>query len=187
MKTPYLTLAVALVVVAVAFCGAVATGLEYARDAISRGDLWRALTGHLVHFSPSHAGWNLAGFVGLGATCELSSRRRFAVAVVLAIIGISAALWISLPGLETYRGLSGVNAALFALLAVRLVCDRFATGDRAIASAVTVLICVFLWQTFAAWETHDTIFVGDLGAGVAPVPLAHAVGLAAGAATAAIR
>ncbi len=80
---------------------------------------WRLVTGHLVHWSTEHLVWDLAVFLGLGVACELRSRRRTALALALAVVGIGwgARLWT--PGLDVYRGLSGLDAALFTLLAAR--------------------------------------------------------------------
>ena len=43
------------------------------RAGIGSGELWRLWTGHWVHFSSSHLGWNLGVMVLAGA--ELESRR----------------------------------------------------------------------------------------------------------------
>lgn len=139
---------------------------------------WRLVTGHLVHWSVEHLVWDLAVFVGLGAACEMRSRRRTAWTLALAapLIAWGAPLWT--PGLETYRGLSGLDAALFTLLATR--CLR---GSAPAARVAGVLALVgFLGKV--GWEisTGTPVFVSGLphDQGVFVVPAAHLLGGLAG-------
>lgn len=60
---------------------------------------WRWVTGHLVHWSAEHLVWDLAVFLGLGVACELGSRRRTALALALAVVGIGWGPRLWTPGL----------------------------------------------------------------------------------------
>jgi rhomboid family GlyGly-CTERM serine protease len=154
--------------------------LEYDRAALAAGEVWRLLTGHLAHWSAAHLAWDVIAFVALGALCERLGRARFLACVGAAALAVSLAVWWAMPGLDRYRGLSGLDSALFVLLAVSLVRD----GDSRRLLAGAGGLAAFLVKL--AWEgaTGGALFVHD--AGLAPVPLAHLagalVGLAAGVA-----
>lgn len=158
-----------------------AGALEYRREAVAAGELWRLATGHLAHWTPAQAGWSAAAFAVLGALCERRSRARFAACLGLAAVLIGAALWWPLAEVERYRGLSGLDSALFAGVAVMLVRSARAAGDRLSAAVAGGLALAFAAKTGVEWVTGGAFFAGELGPGVAPVPAAHVAGALAGA------
>ena len=89
-----------------------ASGLAWDREALASGQLWRAFTGHLVHWSTLQAWLDLAVTVALMATLERTwGSRTTALAALGAMPLLSLALWIGAPGLAEYRGASGVAVA----------------------------------------------------------------------------
>jgi len=74
-----------------------------------------------------------------------------------------------------FRGLSGIDSALFVLLTVQLA----GTKGRSMAAVAICLLGAFVLKTYFEIAFNDTIFVDSHGAFV-PVPLAHAVGGAVG-------
>jgi len=48
----------------------VADAAQYDRAALLRGEVWRLVTGHFVHWSLSHLVWDVLAFLILGAICE---------------------------------------------------------------------------------------------------------------------
>lgn len=89
--------------------------LRYDRAGIENGELFRLLGGHLVHLGWAHLLLNLAGLALIWAL--LGDRLRTAewLAVLLvSIVAIDIGLWLSLPGLIWYVGLSGVLHGMFA-------------------------------------------------------------------------
>ena len=155
--------------------------LEYDRAALAGGEVWRLLTGHVAHWSVEHLAWDLIAFVALGVLCECLSRVRFLACVGGGALTVSLTLWWAMPGLERYRGLSGLDSALFVLLAVSLM--RRGDSRRIFAGAWALV--AFLAKL--AWEgaTGGTLFVHD--AGLSAVPLAHLAGALAGFAAGAPR
>lgn len=152
--------------------------LEFDRGAIASGQLWRLLTCHWVHWNLSHLAWDVAALAVLGWICE--RRGRWAAWLTLSVAAklIPPAVWLLQPGLTAYRGLSGLDAALFVLLAVVLLRERHGAGWRGWGPPVLALV------TFAAKVTYElltgaTVFA-DGGGTFVPVPLAHAVGGLAG-------
>jgi rhomboid family GlyGly-CTERM serine protease len=148
--------------------------LEYDRAALAGGEVWRLVTGHFVHWSAEHLWWDLLAFAALGVLCERESRTRFLACVGGAALTVSLTLWWAMPGLERYRGLSGLDSALFVLLAVTLM--RHGDSRRMVAGAWALV--AFLAKL--AWEgvTGGALFVHDPGA--TAVPLAHLVGAVVG-------
>lgn len=119
--------------------------LRYERDALADGELWRALTAHLVHLGPRHLFLNGVGLVLVAALVGPYLRLgAWLLAFVAAALTISAGLWIAAPGLVWYVGLSGVLHGLFiagALAGLAL------PEERRFALAVLVLVTGKL-----AWE-----------------------------------
>jgi rhomboid family GlyGly-CTERM serine protease len=172
---------------ALAACAAIAWlvpgadgGLAYDRDALAAGELWRILTGHWVHWSRGQFLWNVGTFLVLGLVCEARGRLRFATCVLGAALAVPAAVFVLVPEMNHYGGLSGIESALFALAAVDLIRERWSRMDRTAAVLGIALGLGFVCKI--AWEmaTGGAVFAGDLGPGVAPVPVAHMAGAAVG-------
>jgi rhomboid family GlyGly-CTERM serine protease len=82
--------------------------LRYDRQGLEHGELWRLVTGHLVHLGWQHALLNLAG---LGLMWALFfgdySPRQWLLVLVAAALAIDAGFWFLEPQLAWYVGLSG--------------------------------------------------------------------------------
>jgi rhomboid family GlyGly-CTERM serine protease len=151
-------------------------GLAYDRAAIAAGEFWRLVTGHFVHWSPGHLIWDVGTFLVLGAACEMRSRRRFLACVAGSVLVIPVAVWLWLPELRLYAGLSGIDAALFALLGTEVVREQWQRNSPT-ALGIALALCLALSLKIGFEMTNGgTVFVGDLAPGIAPVPLAHLVG-----------
>ena len=90
--------------------------LQYSREAIAEGQLWRLVSGHLVHMNNSHMLFNLSGFL----LCwfffpDLLTRRRLWIWLVTSISLVSAAFWFIDTHLEGYVGLSGILHGLLVM------------------------------------------------------------------------
>ena len=169
------SLALVLPAVAILAWPSLACGLEYDRIAIASGELWRIATCQWTHWSLNHFLWDALVFLSLGTLCERYSRRGFAVCLVASAVLIPLTVWFWLPGMLQFRGLSGIDSALFVLLTVQLA----GTKGRSMAAVAICLLAAFVLKTYFEVAFNDTIFVDSHGAFV-PVPLAHAVGGAVG-------
>jgi rhomboid family GlyGly-CTERM serine protease len=89
--------------------------LAYERSAIADGEYWRLLSAHFAHLGGSHLLLNLAGLLLITylVGAELSAG-EWGVVLVLACLAVSIGLWVLLPDLEGYVGLSGVLHGLLA-------------------------------------------------------------------------
>ncbi len=181
-RIPYVSLLLVAVAVGLQLCPSLLERLQYDRAAIAAGEVWRILSCHLTHCSFDHLVWDAGVLLVLGCLCELDDRRRWLRCVIATAVGIPAALWVLMPGLETYRGLSGIDSALFVMLAVSILKHRLASGRRLWAGATTVLLCGFMAKTAYEYLTAQTLFVDSAASNMVPIPLAHIVGGVVGAA-----
>ena len=157
----------------------VAAWLEYDRQALVTGEPWRAITCHWTHWSLDHLAWDLAAFVVMVALAWRASPRRTLATLAAAAALIPLAVWFVLPGMTHYRGLSGLDSALFMLIAVRLVREELAAGRRGLAAAVALVVAGFLGKIGFELATGATLFADS--SSFVPVPLAHVVGGLCGA------
>ncbi len=93
--------------------------LRYERSAIDHGQIWRLLTGNLVHANGRHLLLNLAGLglVTLLFPGEYSWRQWLMIGVA-GMVAVAAGLWWASPQVEWYVGLSGVLHGLLAAGAI---------------------------------------------------------------------
>lgn len=175
-RSPSASLLLSVVVLAIYARADWTAALQYERDALLAGELWRIVTGHWTHWSWNHLSWDLAAFIGLAIACECMGRRRFLWCTFLSSVFISFAVWYWLPDMETYRGLSGINSALFSFAAFQLLWTRL-ENDR--ASVLLPLILLFGFVAKTAYEVHTgrAFFVE---ADISVVVLAHVVGALTG-------
>lgn len=177
-RLPVLTLILAAAALAAHAIPGATEFLQFDRAALARGEAWRWLTAHLTHFGANHLAWDVGALLALGWSCETHSRRRFAAAVILSAVAITPAVWTWQPQFAVYRGLSGIDSALFALLATSLL-QRASHLEKLTGAAALLAIAA---KCLVELATHTTLFAD--GVGYAPVPLAHAIGLLAGVAAA---
>ncbi|MCW2307143.1 rhombosortase [Rhodobium gokarnense] len=122
-RMPWLTLTgTALLVALFALFGGAQEALVYDRALVFDGELYRLLTGHLVHLDGRHLLFNAGAFAMLGAVYETSeaSRGRFALLMAGAIVAVSAFLVVLAPDTTAYCGLSAALNALFAATVLSL-------------------------------------------------------------------
>lgn len=173
---PWFTLSVvaALALVHVLF-GAAPDALLYDRAAIADGQLWRLITGHVVHVDGGHLAWNVGAFFIMGTILEtrLNLSPRCHLGVLLSgVVAVSLWLWFGQSDLARYAGLSAVLNAQFIVLAAVMWRETqnplaLVAGLGGIAKTVVELGWQTALLTAPPWP---------------PVPEAHAAGLLAGAA-----
>lgn len=175
---PYLTLTLSAAVLALTFWPG-GELLQWDRSAIlARGEVWRVFSGHMAHWTPGHLLWDLLAFAALGAAVERIGRGLLACTLILSSLAVSLPLLFD-PELAFYRGLSGVDSALFALLLVLHGFYRRQTSSRAWGLPL-VLLALFLGKSAYEFATGETLFVAPSGT-FTPSPEAHLLGAATGA------
>ncbi|MGC3971686.1 MAG: rhombosortase [Pirellulales bacterium] len=159
----------------------VAECLAFDRGAIASGQVFRTLTGHFTHWTFEHTVWDVAVFVVLGAWCERRNRTTFLFTLLLGIGLIDAGVWLLRPDLAAYRGLSGLDSALFVLAAAHYAADARRTADRSGMLVAAGAVALFVGKTLYETLAGRTIFVDSTSSGFEPLVLAHLLGAAAAA------
>ncbi len=143
---------------------------------------YRILTCHLLHWSTDHLVWDVAVFAFLGACCELRCQQRLAWTLLVSALVIPLCIIYGLPQIDSYRGLSGLDTALFGLLVSSLLLEKVRERDSTGTAIHSILLVGLAGKTLFEAFTQTNIFVSDLS--FTPVPLAHflggTIGLAAG-------
>jgi hypothetical protein len=182
-RIPWIAPALGLLAVAAFFAPGIAEGWQYDRAALARGEWTRWIACHWTHWTGSMLFWDGATFIALGAVCERLDRRRFLLGVGAAALAIPAAVWVFEPEIELYRGLSGVESALvallFALLSALLLRRAWEAGNWRWSGLIVLANAAFVGKTAFELLQGATLFA-DIGAGIATAPLTHVAGLLAG-------
>ncbi|MBP90010.1 MAG: rhombosortase [Planctomycetaceae bacterium] len=177
---PPITLGVAILSLALMCSANLSEILQFDREAVAAGQLWRVVTGHFTHWNLDHLFWDGVVFAVLGVLCERRQRGRFMLCLTAAAVLIPASVWLLLPELNTYRGLSGLDTALFTMLAGSILAEKWAAREwrwvTIIAGLMIGLGSKIAFEVF----TQGTMFVDTVTANFQPVPLAHVVGALAG-------
>ena len=182
-RLPLLTLAVAATALLLHLSLPATAVLQYDRAAVAAGQWWRLASGHLVHWNASHLGWDVAVFALLGIACERQSRVAMMAAVVGTGVALAVVLQFCTQQVELYRGLSGVDSALFMLLVVRVALQSLRRCERLTAAVALAVLTLFGLKLLIEVLTGQTLFARTDGDFV-PMPLAHAAGGIVGASTA---
>jgi rhomboid family GlyGly-CTERM serine protease len=153
--------------------------LQYDRVAIAGGQWWRVFTCHFVHWSADHLLWDAVAFAILFAMCFGRDARRTIATMVASSLAIPLAIALFLPSMQFYRGLSGIDSALFGLAWI-LILQRLPATNRWSRGATVLLGAGFLVKLLIETLTGATVFVDSVTAQFVPVPLAHLVGFAIG-------
>jgi rhomboid family GlyGly-CTERM serine protease len=152
----------------------IGTLLVCARSGLRQGELWRLLSGPLVHASLGHGARDLAVLAALGVVYEARLGWRFLAALVAATALPPLAAFQANPAGTTYFGLS---AAVYGIAAAAIVVEWRASRLR--PSVLTLALTL----TVAANLLHDLLTgapVVVFEARVASAPAAHLLGLLCG-------
>jgi rhomboid family GlyGly-CTERM serine protease len=145
---------------------------------ISIVELYRVLTCHMLHWSTDHLLWDLGMFAVLGTIAELTMPRRYQLTLLLSALLIPVGVMLQHPEMESYRGLSGIDTALFGLVVADLIGRRLVERDWNSVILFSLLLFGLLTKMATEIIVGTNIFVSDTS--FVPVPLAHLIGAATG-------
>lgn len=165
-RLPVVTLAICAITSAVYLLPPLQALLVYDREAVSDGELWRLLTGNLVHFSGAHLAKDMAALLVAGIVIELRGHRQLALLGFLSSLLIGIGLYVLEPDVLIYGGLSGVAVAAFAHLGL----------EGAATSGFRGWLCRLVVAGLAAKIALDFGLAPQESAGFVLVPLSHAIG-----------
>jgi len=147
------------------------TLLIYDRAAITHGELWRLVTGNLVHLSNTHLAYDLVAFLIAGTIIEIRCYRFFPTLCLSAAILIGIILYGVEPGMYFYAGLSGVVTAAITYLCLHGLTEkgmwRWLCAAMLAGVIAKIGIELMLDQSFLL-SVGTEEFV--------PVPLSHLIG-----------
>lgn len=153
------TLAISAAALLVAILPPLAETLQFDRLAISAGETWRLATCHLVHWNLEHLKWDLLMFAVLGAVSEWRDPLRMRCCVLAAAAAVSWLVAVQFPDIAYYRGLSGIDTALFTLLAIDFFRDAVRDRNWLLATATGGMLYGFAAKTIFEAATGRTLFV----------------------------
>ncbi len=136
---------------------------------------WYQILGcHLLHWSTEHLFWDLAMFCILGGCCERWWPKRYVFTIAVSAVLIPLAVMFWQPEISSYRGLSGIDTALFALMATRLAAEGWRRRDMSQAALFMMLLACLIAKVGYEFVTGDLLFVSEPN--FVPLPLAHLMG-----------
>jgi|GEM_PF-794458 len=143
---------------------------------------WYQIFGcHLLHWSAEHLFWDLAMFCILGGCCERWWPKQYYSAIGLSALLIPLVVILWQPEISSYRGLSGIDTALFSLMATRLGAESLRRSDWSQAVLFATLLASLAAKVAYEFMTGGLLFVSELN--FVPLPVAHLVGGIVGAFT----
>lgn len=131
--------------------------LRYDREAIAAGEWWRLLTGNFVHLGWYHWMLNEIGILVLVLLCP----ERLAPAVwlrrlLLIGLGMTSCLYLLVPEMVWYVGLSGVMHGLFLLGLARQGLQR----DWIALACLAYLFGKLAWEMLMGVPVSDEVAIG---------------------------
>ena len=177
---PWRTLALAAVALATAAAPGALTVLQYRREAILGGEIWRAFTAHVVHASNNHLLWDVSALVVIGILFEEALRHRFWIALPISMVTVSGGLLLAEPNLNAYCGLSGVLNGLWVAGALAAAHIEERAGHPRLARLYRFALLVLAAKIAFETAMGTTLFTDAESLGAFPVPLAHMLGALGG-------
>jgi rhomboid family GlyGly-CTERM serine protease len=175
LRTPFIIALLALASLLI-HLSASQTLLQLDRIALEGGQWYRLMTCHLTHWTFEHLFWDVAVFAIAGALCELRSRKKLIGCLLGAGALIPLAIYLLQPELISYRGLSGIDAALVALLLTDLFIETLKKCHWFGMLMTLSIGGAFVVKTVVELTTGTAFFVDRGHQEFMPVPLAHLVG-----------
>lgn len=176
-RLPAITLAVAALTALATFALRDAAWLPCTLDGLRRGELWRLLSGALLHANAGHAARDLGSLLLLGALYERRLGWRFPAALAL---GAALAPLAAFAADPTLAGLYGLSGAVHALWVAGLVFEWRRAGGRPGALVVALSLALAIKLVVEA-ASGAPLWPIDYPAGVRPAPACHLGGALGGA------
>jgi membrane associated rhomboid family serine protease len=128
------------------------------------GAAWRIATCHFTHFTYEQLAWDALVFLLLGIACARVDRGAFRATLLASVVVIPIAV-LAFSNVTTYRGLSGIDSALFGFL---LVSESRRNRIVALCGIAFAAKMIFEMRTGASVFVHSDAFTA--------VPVAHMAG-----------
>lgn len=130
------------------------TALEYRRAAILHGQVWRLLTGSLVHLGWVHLARDLAGlFLIWGLLHSVLDERSWLWVMLTSAFAVGLGLFVFDPGITWYVGISGVLFGLYCAGALSELRERLAHAGALLLGMAGVIA----WTLYAGALPGETV------------------------------
>ncbi len=157
---------------------AITSWLQLDFMAVTDGQWWRIWTGHLTHYDGNHLFWDLLMFAILGASCERIVGSRFPAMLAIITAGISASIAWWCPEITVYRGLSGIDTALFVWFVADQSVRAWNREERIVAALWIAPSAGLVGKLLFEASTGNTLFVDS--SSFTPLVQSHLAGAAFG-------
>ncbi len=129
------------------------------RTELANLELWRLLSGHLVHLSWNHLLLNAAGLVLLALLFDSSWHSRdIVLGGVFSALAISLGIYFLFPDIMWYVGLSGVIHAWFVIASIRV----YTTQPRFASLLLLALIAKLVFENVTTGNTDADWLGGNV-------------------------
>jgi rhomboid family GlyGly-CTERM serine protease len=172
-SVPFVTLLLCGAALIVFIFPALQSALIYDRAAISSGEWWRLATGHLVHYSPSHFLFDVLAVFVTGSLIEVRRYRGFGWLCLLAAAASGVVLFIAVPQMAYYGGLSGIATA-----AVVYLCLHGLREVRAWSWLCAAVLAILTVKIGLELVLGISITMYATTQPFVPIPISHVVGAA---------
>jgi len=175
-RAPYISLFLTAAALVIHIYHPLRPHLLYTRAALNDGDFWRLVSCHWVHLNLDHLLWSAMTFFLLGSICEIMDRSRYVMSIGISAIFIPIAIWIIMPNLNVYGGLSGLDCSLYSLLIALFIKREWHTRNWIWCIFYMLMLVLLPAKIIYEMTSGLTIFVNNTHSNMVPVPLSHLVG-----------
>ena len=171
IPVPFRTLLLCGVAAAVYCLPLAQSALVYNRAAVADGEFWRLVTGNLVHLSMPHFLIDVTALLVAGALIEMHRYRHFAMLCLVSGALIGVTLYVAMPEIVVFGGLSGVVTA-----AVTYLCLHGVRQEGAWKWLCLLVLAGLVAKLGVEMAFGFSLTVGAGTQTFVPVPVSHAVG-----------
>lgn len=148
------------------------SSLQFQRDGIFSGEVYRVFTGHLVHVNNAHSFLNLFGLVLLGMLSrQLLKPRDWWWGMLICMCAVAAGLLLLDTELQWYRGLSGVLHGMTIILVL---------NARQLAGLIRGFLLIIISLKIVLEQTGINIWGSELAVNSPIIVNAHLYGVIGG-------
>ena len=175
----YSAILLGLIAIALYFIPTANEILEYNRNLILiNHQYYRIITGHFVHFSVEHLFWDVSMYIVLGTICCHKNWKLFVQASIISTVTISVELLLIETQFTHYRGLSGIDTALYSIIILDSIYKNFQDKYYLQSFSSFTLGGLLISKITYEFISNKAIFANSTS--FVPLPSAHFIGLLIG-------
>lgn len=173
-KLPLVTVAIAISTLAISCSPMLSSWLTVDLKSLGIRSLPAMVSCHWAHWSTQHLLWDLLMFIILGWHLEKNLTKPYYFTLIASSLLIPLGVQVMQPEITSYRGLSGIDTALFALLCTSKLASGYQEGCQRSVALFLLLLLAMWGKLFFEFSTGGLMFVRNDN--FSPVPSAHLCG-----------